>query len=330
VNTRKQFRICDLRFAMPTSEIAQGSCRLSRVARHGASWLAFSLIEILVVIALMSVIVLGLMAMFVQVQRAFRLGMTQTDVLEAGRMATDMILREMEQITPSYAPNYINHPLTTPNFLAELLNLDNTGFQPLAGGGTRTNVMQDLFFVTRENQTWRAIGYFVRTNMTPSGSFDSVGTLYRFETNFPVASMTATAGIYQPAGFTAVRLGGGNPNSLSKLLDGVVHFRVRTYDTNGWAVTNVTTSPPYLYNANIFAAPPAVGMEDASFCAFYSNAVPAFVELELGILEPQTYERYRAIPVATARDEYLRKHANNIHLFRQRIAIRNVDRSAYQ
>src|SRR5436190_20124464 len=63
---------------------------------------AFTLVEILVVMALLTVIILGLMATFSQVQRAFRLGMTQTDVLESGRLATDMISRELSQVAPSY------------------------------------------------------------------------------------------------------------------------------------------------------------------------------------------------------------------------------------
>ena len=55
---------------------------------------AFTLIEVLVVVALLSVIILGLVAMFSQTQRAYTLGMTQVDVLEGGRAVTEMITRE--------------------------------------------------------------------------------------------------------------------------------------------------------------------------------------------------------------------------------------------
>ncbi|HPC60329.1 MAG TPA: prepilin-type N-terminal cleavage/methylation domain-containing protein, partial [Verrucomicrobiota bacterium] len=54
---------------------------------------AFSLVEILVTVALLSFIVLGLLAMFHQTQRAFRSSITQTDVLEAGRALTEIIGR---------------------------------------------------------------------------------------------------------------------------------------------------------------------------------------------------------------------------------------------
>ncbi len=53
--------------------------------RHGASKGAFSLIEIMVAVGLMTIIVLGLLAMFDQTTRAFKVGMGQTDVLESGR-----------------------------------------------------------------------------------------------------------------------------------------------------------------------------------------------------------------------------------------------------
>ena len=50
----------------------------------------FTLVEIMVVMILLSVIVLGLMAMFNQTQRAFRAGMAQTDQMEGGRMFNDL------------------------------------------------------------------------------------------------------------------------------------------------------------------------------------------------------------------------------------------------
>jgi hypothetical protein len=68
---------------------------------------------------------------------------------------------------------------------------------------------------------------------------------------------------------------------------------------------------------------------EVSRYAFYNDAVPAFVELEIGILEQETYERYRAIPVYDAQTNFLAKHAGNVHIFRQRIPVRNVDVTAY-
>ena len=59
---------------------------------------AFSLIELLVVMTLLSFIIIGLLAVFDQTQRAFKTGMSQVDVLESGRATMDLITREVEQM----------------------------------------------------------------------------------------------------------------------------------------------------------------------------------------------------------------------------------------
>src|SRR5258708_2837402 len=84
-----------------------------RSSEFGVRRAAFSLIEILIVVALLSIIILGLLAMFSQTQKAFRAGLTQTDVLQAGRLAGDMLGRELEQITPAYV---IGTNFGAPNF----------------------------------------------------------------------------------------------------------------------------------------------------------------------------------------------------------------------
>jgi hypothetical protein len=58
--------------------------------------------------------------------------------------------------------------------------------------------------------------------------------------------------------------------------------------------------------------------------------VPAYIELELGILEPRALERFRGLGVGQPQYEYLSNRVAQVHLFRQRIPIRNVDFAAYQ
>src|SRR6266567_1993103 len=117
---------------------------------------AFSLIELLVAVGLMSLIVLGLLVMFQQTQRAFTGSMTQVDMLEGARATTDLIERELEQMTPSHTPY-------AANFVSELARpgivfAPEVTFQDLTGTGSpplrRTNVLHNFFFLTRENQTW--------------------------------------------------------------------------------------------------------------------------------------------------------------------------------
>jgi prepilin-type N-terminal cleavage/methylation domain-containing protein len=147
---------------------------------------AFTLIEIMVVVVLMSVIVLGLMAMFNQTQRAFRAGMTQVDILEAGRMFMDQSGREMQQMAPSYQTNGVNFYAQIPLY-GPLVQTMPASTIP------RTNILEDLFFISRYNQTWNGIGYFIRTNPSVGGGMGLVGTLYRFETNIPKAQFQGDA-----------------------------------------------------------------------------------------------------------------------------------------
>lgn len=307
----------------PINSFRSGSARcaigLRRVRKTG-----FSLVEILVAVSLLSVIILGLMAMFGQTQRAFRLGMSQTDVLESGRLVTEMITRELEQTTPDYSRYG-----TTPGFYAELVNSSNISTQVLPGTAVlRTNRMADIFFVTRENQTWTGHGYFIRTDAKVANSFGPVGTLYRYETNNSTFQFDQNpSGLW--VGFNNAR--NGNLFNVSKLLEGVVEFQVRAFDTNGIAITPLANQVFTNISGGIITnAYWSLGDPTEVGYVFTSNAVPAFVELEIGILEQQIYERYQSIPVAAAREEYLRKQAGHVHLFRQRIPIRNVDTSAYQ
>ncbi len=61
----------------------------------------FTLVEIMVVLALLSLIVFALMAVFGVTQRAFRASLTQTDSLEGGRAVMDLIAADLEAMTPS-------------------------------------------------------------------------------------------------------------------------------------------------------------------------------------------------------------------------------------
>ena len=69
-------------------------------------------------------------------------------------------------------------------------------------------------------------------------------------------------------------------------------------------------------------------------CSFWSNAVPACLEFELGVLEPSILARYNSMGAPGVRLKYLQdtnlEVSTRIQLFRQRVPVRNVDPSAYQ
>jgi hypothetical protein len=53
------------------------------------------------------------------------------------------------------------------------------------------------------------------------------------------------------------------------------------------------------------------------------------VDLELGVMEDTVLARAEGL-AGVAQLNYLSNHAGQVHLFRQRILIRNVDPTAYQ
>lgn len=295
--------------------------------------LAFSLIEVLVVTGLLSIIIIGLVMMFAQTQRAYKLGTTQVDVLEGGRMATDLITRDLQQIAAT--------PYNTTNFfLATLATVPSTGdrYDPLAqtlpgSANLRTNLLQETFFLTRENQNWTAVGYFVRTNETgPTLGFPggSGGSLYRFENNY-TDSVLRRFPLQPWYDFVAAAV---QTNRASRVLEGVVHFKLRTFTPSGMRIVN--SNYPNTFYPGVWARLP-IGAAAADYpfgetpnLYFTSNAIPASVEVELGILEAREIERARAITSPTARAKYLADQAGKVHLFRWRVPLRNVDSTVYQ
>jgi hypothetical protein len=284
---------------------------------------AFTLVEILVVVVLMALIVLALMAVFSSTQAAFRASITQTDVLEGGRSVMGLIKSDLEPMTPCF--------LNTPNFYAAV---SNSFTQPLTGSSaSRTYVMEDVFFITRENQTWKGIGYFVRSNLLVSGIVGTPGVLYRFETNNSVAQFARDPNAMFVT-YDQARTGnmGNNPtNGISRILDGVMAFKVRAYDTNGiWMTTNVVVNNGASTNVWAYPTNSSTGGEPSVFYML-SNALPAAVEVELGVLEDRALQRVESLGGSfQAQTNYLAQQAGKVHLFRQRIPIRNVDPSAYQ
>jgi prepilin-type N-terminal cleavage/methylation domain-containing protein len=294
----------------------------------------FTLVEILVAMVLLSLIVLALMAVFNSTQQAFRSSLTQTDVLESGRNVMGLIASDLETMTPSYGSAYTNG---VPAFFNPVNFYANTNGSPLViqsltaspTDAQRTNVLENFFILSRQNingtPNWVGTGYTVVTNTSDGGLY----SLYRFTTNAPV--MTANPWqlfntfVY---GFLP------SPTNYSRLMDGVVDLTVTPYDPNGLAMTNT-----YEYNYNgqlnntftnsntVFVPLPVPGVYGFFM---YSNTVPASVEVELGVVEDTTLQHIEGLPNAAAQMNYLSNHVGQVHLFRQRVWIRNVDPLAYQ
>jgi hypothetical protein len=201
--------------------------------------------------------------------------------------------------------------------------------QSLPGGPTdpvqrRTNITQDILFTARDSlnpQQWNGIGYRVVFND------GIVGTLYRFETN---CSVLDTLGVRR-MGVTTFNM------PSNRVVDGVLHFRVLAYDSNGQLIV---PGRPYVVPNSVdgsIGVTNNVPGELSYEYHFRSNAVPAYLELELGLLEKKTLDRVRnvALGATTAvlvqrQNDYLTNKVGAVQVFRQRIPIRNVDPTVFQ
>jgi hypothetical protein len=284
----------------------------------------------MVVVALLSLIVIALMAVFNSTQTAFRASVTQSDVLEGGRDTMDLIAADLRQMTPSYSSsndavnfysivtNYVSPAAPPSPLLQTLIGASNPVTQ-------RTNLLENFFILSEQNMNgnlnWVGVGYAVY--VTPTNLY----SLYRFTTNHPVSAMPDPAFIFQHE-FSGNFL--SNVTGGSHVLDGVVHLRVRAYDTNGaWMNTSFAktngASIYYIVGASAFYLGEPYSM------AFYTNAVPAAVEVELGVLEDRALQRAGSLSLSPAAQlNYLAQQAGKVHLFRQRVNIPNLDPSAYQ
>ncbi|RME91967.1 MAG: prepilin-type N-terminal cleavage/methylation domain-containing protein [Verrucomicrobia bacterium] len=265
-----------------------------RPARSG-----FSLLELLLAVTIMSVIVVALYGMFYHVQRGLRANVNQVDVLEGGRAALDLLARELTQMAPSHRAWGLNATGALSGAYAPTV-------QVLADGvSLRTNVLQEVAFLTRYNQEFTATAYRV---LYAEGG---VGVLSSYSTNALPWQVNPTNLIH--AALSAP------PELFSPMLEGVIHFRVLPYDLQGvkmeWWRTNVDYGPHVLLLPDRLASETRYG--------FFSNALPAFVEVELGVLEPQTWEQYRTFPAGSDRARrFLAERSAQVHLFRQWLPIR--------
>jgi hypothetical protein len=255
---------------------------------------ALTLLEMMVSVALLAAIILGLVAMFNQTQKALHIVNSQTDVFENSRGAIRMIARDLAEMASYGVAN-----------VANLVPYDgaSAGLTLPVQGPPSTNVpvqFDEVIWLARANDDWQAIGYYVAEDETSGKLGTGVGTLFRFTESVrrdqvPALMSRLTNSTYMPT-------------NLHRISDGIVHFAfMPTYavSSNNYVRGEVTF--PLRVSTNVL-------ME-----------LPAYVDVEIGVIEPTTLKQYQALrDLDAARAKtFLTEHVGKIHFFRERVPIRN-------
>jgi type II secretory pathway pseudopilin PulG len=298
--------------------------------------------ELMVAVGIMGVIVAALYTVFNQTQKALRANANQTDVLEGGRFAMEQVVGDLRRLsaaglTPetnflvSLSPAIQALPVGELDPKEMLLRYYDTNppadfgaYLPLVQrldvpGMRRTNTLQEFFLFARNGT--RTLGTSYRVINAQGG----VGTLAKY-------SFEYTHRLMLP-GLLSVATLGQYATNFSQLLDGVIHFRVQAYDAMGYAMaatnrfwyldstTNTYANPGYQLGVDLLLDPDARSTTE-TFTVFRSNALPAAVEVELGVLDPDALAQFRQLPEGSAlARSFLSNRAAQVQLFRQRIPI---------
>lgn len=330
-----RFTIGDLRIA---------AREYARPTRPGCATVvsAFTLVEIMVVMTILGLIVLALMTVFSNTQAAFRSSVTTSDILENGRATMELMTADLRGMAPSDGfsqgpSNTLSGGFAQYQYPVNFFVTNNAAFyqplvQPLIGsanGAMRTNQLQYFFMLGRQNMNWTGVGYIVNTKTSSSLS---LYPLYRFSAQTNIQNSPSTLfNLFQN------EIISDQWTNMSHLMDGVVGLTVRTYDTNGVWLTNGYFSLTNLTLRNTWFEPPCPGPGGEVGGVFFSNALPASVEVQMATLEDRTMQRAESMgqpgqtPMSVSvESNYLSGRAGAVHIFRQRVMIPQVDPSAYQ
>ena len=248
---------------------------------------ALTLLEMMVAVTLLAIIMIGLLTMFQHTQRALHVAVTQSDVFENIRGAIQLVSRDLTEMSAYGDPFVANASFNRyPSPVGTLV---------LPSGTNLDLRLNEAFWLTRVNDQWQGTGYYVSEDPVTHGNA-GVGTLYRFAETTNRAAVPALQQRYNS--ITTVN---------HRVSDGIVHFSMEAV---------------YVTGANQFGQP-IFGR--TSNLQFRTNELPAFVDVEIGVLEPATLKQFqglRSVNVASAQN-FLREHEGKVHFFRERVPIRN-------
>ena len=250
---------------------------------------AFSLLELMIAVGLLTLIVAALYAMFDQTQKAFRQSLNQADLSEGGRSALDLMVRTIERAASPQVEDAL-HLVVRP--------ANATGYELVfAGDAAQANRTQplrfdELFFTYPASAgRWHVGGLFIGTldaGPVVSTPVTGLGSLYLYDEALPNSNLVqvldgqgrlgarlrdlaspATVPPYRLTGTAALRTNlitgrlwvptypAGETREARrdavKLLEGVLQCRITAFDADG---RPFDANHPVLYDVNF----PRVGV----------------------------------------------------------------------
>lgn len=292
----------------------------------------FSLLEMLMAVTITTVITIALYAIFDQTQRAFRAGLAQVDVLEAGRATSEIIDSDIRRIVPNpleynsgrqqmdTSQGFRNYPF---NFwIDDYAPVSYLGGSLSQGTGVLT-ALQNVFFFHQRNDELTAIGYYnLPLQIDWAGGskpprITPVSTLYRYSATVKISTLNEAVFTRLLNNFLRGPLvWEQNPTTeyqFQEIVRGVVHNRWSPFGGNGewWQLVR---DP--LIRRNPTGRTPLIGMTAGG------NVIPAQLEYELMILEDEILQQYIILAESNSLQarNFLEEHLQEIHFFRKRIS----------
>lgn len=317
----------------------------------------FSLVEMMVAVALLGVIMFAMYSLFNQTQKALRQAVGQADVNEPARAALDLIADNLRQAAFVGVPE-------VENFMVRYFT-DQNGTAPsrhpswTESVGPRSQAHHEVYYLKQvQDRQWLSAGFYVGQEASSVSGYRAdrpwpppVGTLYFYS---DPKGVLARGDNLRTNGVSANEFRSKllrNFNDLdnrtavsSRVVDGVVVFRVLAYDAYGRLMDEYSlnqlmnlpiTNGIYKSDIRFFANRDVdlVGRVQslkvpATFVTFLNQELPATLEIELGILEPKTLDQYRAASdggAATAL-AFLERNQSRIQMYRRRVDLRTSPR----
>ena len=317
---------------------------------------AFTLLEMLVTVSVMTMIIYVLYALFDTTQSALRKNAAQVDVNEGGRAAMEMIVRELSQMEVSGFPPMMDahsgrvwsgsksfHSRPTPGTSPLLLAYQSDALTAEATGsdlaqGFRTNVLNDFTFTSRGE-----LGFDI-TSFRVVNVDNGIGVLSRFDTAGSLHSADPRASMVNKSlafnlHFDAAVAQPSDTGLFQPITDGVVHFRITAFDQYGRELMATSAWPDPL-GLNLerlsskgqalflpFPDRPVDGTlvqeEDGQNQAWFYGALPTYFDVEMAVIEPDVLAQVRQLP-PQFQANFLGQKIDKVTLFRQRVPIRQT------